>query len=123
MLLTIVRNPWAVGALSVLLVGGIQQGRVWYWQNQTASCKQEAAEARAAGQEAARRAVEAAVAAERERQAQRKADEDAALERLSKAAKEAQDALEGWKRRYREAVEQDATCRAWAAETIRCPLP
>jgi hypothetical protein len=128
-LFKLLRNPYAIGVLAVILVGGIQQGRVWKSHAEMSACKsglsaqREAwAEAQAAGEKAARAAVEAAVAEEAARQAERMAQEREAAQRLAEAAREAQERAEDWQRRYREAVRTDPSCAAWQAAPVECPL-
>lgn len=128
--LNLLRNPYAIGVLAVLLVGGIQQARIWRLSHNLASVEASLADQRAEwqravaeGQEAARKAVEAARDAERAAAEERVAGERAASERLREAARIAQGEANEWRARYRQAVREDASCRAWSEARVACPIP
>lgn len=123
------RNPWAIGALAVILVGGIQQARVWKAQAGEARAvsklvqqQTEWQRAVAESQEAARKAVEAARDAERAAAEERVEGERAAAERLREAARIAQGEANEWRARYRQAQREDASCREWAEAPVACPV-
>jgi cytoskeletal protein RodZ len=127
--LNLLRNPYAIGVLAVLLVGGIQQARVWKAQAEAAQAVSELVQQREAwqravaeGQEAARKAVEAARAAERAAADERLAQQQAASERLREAARIAQTEANEWRARYRQAQREDASCAAWVREKVQCPV-
>jgi hypothetical protein len=126
--LNLLRNPWAVGAIAVILVGGIQQARVWKSQAAMSACMSALADQRAEwrravaeGQEEARKRVEAARDAERAAADERVAAEREASERLREAARVAQGEANEWRARYRQAQREDASCAAWAAQPVACP--
>jgi len=119
---------YAIGILAAILVGGIQQVRINAALNKAAACestlnKQVATyrQAQADGQEAARRAVEAAVQAERAEAARRIGQEREAAQRLSDVAKVAAREANEWRARYREAIATNPSCATWQAEKVKCP--
>ena len=127
--LQLLRNPYAIGVLAVILVGGIQQARIYKAQTGEARAvselvqqRQAWAESSRAGEKAAREAVEAAVRRERENAADRVAAEQEAAQRLREAARIAQGEANEWRQRYRQAVREDASCAAWSAAPVECPL-
>jgi hypothetical protein len=127
--LLFLRNPWAIGAIAVILVGGIQQARIWKAQNSLLNCESEITQlqdrwltAQAEGQKAAREALEAAVRREREQAAARVLAEQEAAQRAREAARDARAETEAWQRRYREALRDDPGCEAWANQPVACPL-
>ena len=126
---SLVRNPWIGIIIFVVIVVGSQQLRVVGAQYKAASCEremfQQAAtfrQAQAEGQEAARRAVEAAVSHEREQAASRVRAEQEAAERLREAAKAAQREADEWRTRFRTARESDPSCQEWSEQPVACPL-
>jgi hypothetical protein len=128
-LLSIFRNPYAIGVLAVLLVGGIQQGRIWKAQNSLLNCESEITqlqdrwqEAQAEGQKAAREALEAAIRREREESARLLQQQQEAAQRAREAARDARAETEAWQRRYREALRDDPGCEAWANQPVACPV-
>ena len=128
-LLSLMRNPWIGIIIFVVILFGIQELRVKAAQSRLLNCEsnftqQVAAyrQAEAEGQEAARRAVEAAVAREREEALRRVQAEQEAAERLREAAKAAQREADEWRTRFRTAQREDASCAAWVREAVRCPV-
>jgi len=128
-LLSIFRNPYAIGVLAVLLVGGIQQARVWSAQSDADSARTELAEQRqrwteaeAEGQKAAREALQAALQREREEAATRVLAERNAAQRAREAARDAQAETDAWQRRYNLAVKTNPSCAAWSLEVVACPV-
>jgi len=129
-LLSIFRNPWAIGAIAVLLVGGIQQARVWSAQSDADSARTELAEQRqrwteavAEGRKAAQEALQAALRREREAGERRAESEREAAERLRRAAQESAAAAAEWRGRYEAAKRDNPSCEAWASTQIACPIP
>ena len=127
-LMQLLRNPYAIGVLAVILVGGIQQARVYKAQTGEARAvselvqqRQAWAESSRAGEKAAREAVEAAIRRERERRAIEAAEDVARLQRLREAARTAQGEANEWRARYREALTEPG-CRAWSEQPVACPL-
>jgi LPS sulfotransferase NodH len=127
--LNLLRNPWAIGAIAVILVGGIQQSRVYYHQSKVKSClsslaeqRQQWTEAESEGRKAAQEALQAALRREREQTAARVLAEQEAAQRAREAAREAQAETEAWRQRYRDALRDDPGCEAWANQPVACPV-
>jgi hypothetical protein len=127
--LLFLRNPYAIGVLAVLLVGGIQQARIWKAQNGLLNCESEITQlqdrwltAQAEGQKAAREALEAAVRREREESARLLQQQQEAAQRAREAAREAQAETEAWRQRYNLAVKTNPNCAAWSREVVQCPV-
>jgi LPS sulfotransferase NodH len=128
-LISIFRNPWAIGAIAIILVGGIQQSRVYYHQSKVKSCltslaeqRQQWTEAESEGRKAAQEALEAALRRERKETAARVLAEQEAAQRAREAARDAQAETEAWRQRYRDALRDDPGCEAWSREVVACPV-
>ena len=120
---------YVIGAVLVATLTGVGLVKISSLKYQLAQSELKRAETvaeyhRAASEsaQAARRALEAAVEAERENARGRLAQERQAADRLREAAREAREQAAQWQERLRAAEATDPSCAAWIREKVRCPV-